>query len=34
MSKKAFQQVFDNLKVNLCKNEGSQTSIPCIPIPA
>ena len=29
----AFQQVFDNFNVNLRKNEGFLTSIPCIPIP-
>ena len=25
--------MFDNINVNLCKNEGFLTSIPCIPIP-
>ena len=31
MVKIAFQQVFDNFNVNLRKNEGFLTSIPCIP---
>ena len=33
MFKIAFQQVFDNFKVNLRKNEGFLTPISCIPIP-
>ena len=33
MFKIAFQQMFDNFNVNLRKNEGFLTCIPCIPIP-
>ena len=33
MFKIAFEEVFDNFNVNLRKNEGFLTSIPCIPIP-
>ena len=33
MFKIALKQVFDNFNVNLRKNEGFLTSIPCFPIP-
>ena len=33
MFKIAFWQIFDNMNVNLRKNEGFLTSIPSIPIP-
>ena len=33
MFKIAFQEMFDNFNVNLRKNEGFPTCIPCIPIP-
>ena len=33
MFKIAFKQAFDNFDVNLRKNGGFVTSIPCIPIP-